>query len=134
MERLFQPRVRRILVVCWALAWCGVAVLLLAPPPMTGPAYSDLVAHFGLFAGLAFGAVGFSHRAGRLAGLALLTIFGGTALEFAQLTVSYRTFDLTDAAANALGATAGYAAALIVLYFCIRPADPALRASRPVRI
>ena len=37
----------------------------------------------------------------------------------------YRTFDLTDAAANALGATSGFALALVVLLLWIRPADPA---------
>ena len=46
-----------------------------------------------------------------------------TALEFAQKLVPYRTFDLVDAAANGLGAFAGYGAALLVLLLVIRPAE-----------
>ena len=77
---------------------------------------------------MAFAAVSFSHRTGQLSGLALLTIAGGTALEFAQRLTPWRTFDLLDAAANTLGATSGYAIALIVLLLWIRPADPAQQA------
>ena len=45
--------------------------------------------------------------------------------------VTWRTFDLTDAAANTLGATAGYALALVVLA-ALDPARrrPGARASR----
>ena len=114
----------------WALAWLGVAVLLLSPLSAAGPTHSDLVAHFLLFGGMAFATVSFSHRAGQLAGLTLATVAGATALEFAQQLVPYRTFDLTDAAANALGATSGYALALVVLLLWIRPADPTRRAVR----
>lgn len=133
MARLFDARLRRICAVLWTLAWPAVAALLLLPVPATAPARSDLVAHFLMFAALAFGAVSFSHRAGQLAGLALATVAGATLLEFAQRFLPYRTFDLTDAAANALGASSGYALALVVLLLWIRPADPTLQASRPAR-
>jgi len=133
MARLFDPRTRLICAVLWVLAWPAVAALLLLPMPIAGPARSDLAAHFLMFAGLAFGAVSFSRRAGQLAGLALATVAGATLLEFAQRLVPYRTFDLSDAAANALGAGSGYALALIILLLWIRPADPALRASRAAR-
>jgi hypothetical protein len=129
MDRLFQPGTRRICAALWATAWLGVAALLLLPLSADDADGTDKAVHFLLFAGLAFGAVSFSHRAGQLAGLALLTIAGGTALEFAQRLVGYRTFDLTDAVANTLGATSGFAVALIVLLFWIRPA-----ARRPARI
>jgi VanZ family protein len=127
MARLFNPRTRLICATLWALAWLAATALLLLPMPVAGPARSDLAAHFLLFGGLAFAAVSFSHRAGQLAGLALATIAGATALEFAQRLVPYRTFDLTDIAANALGAGSGYALALAVLLLLIRPADPARR-------
>ncbi len=131
MDRLFQPSTRRVLAAFWALAWVVVAALLLLPIPGGVPDGADKVVHFLLFGTLAFGAVGFSHRPGRLAGLALVTIAGGTALEFAQRLTTWRTFDLNDAAANTLGATFGFALALLVLFLWIRPADPTQRARRP---
>jgi VanZ like family len=131
MDRLFQPRTRRALATFWGLAWFVVAALLLLPIPGGVPDGTDKVVHFLMFASLAFGAVSFSHRPGRLAGLALLTIAGGSALEFAQRLTSWRTFDLRDAAANSLGATFGFALALLVLFLWIRPADPTQRARRP---
>jgi VanZ family protein len=131
MDRFFDPRTRLICAALWALAWLAVAAMLLLPLPAVAPARSDLAAHFLLFAGLAFAAVTFSHRAGQLAGVALMTIAGATLLELAQRLVPHRTFDLTDAAANALGASSGYALALVVLLLWVRPADPARRAARP---
>ena len=129
MARLFDPRNRRMFAALWALAWLGVAALLLSPLPVAPPSRFDLVAHFVIFGGMAFAAVGFSRRAGQLAGLTLVTIAGATALEFAQQLVPYRTFDLVDAAVNALGATFGFALALTVLLLWIRPADQMRRAA-----
>ena len=117
----------------WTLAWLGVVALLLSPVSAAGPTHADLVAHFVLFGGMAFGAVSFSHRPGQLAALALVIVAGGTALEFAQRLLPYRSFDLTDAATNALGATTGYGLAVVVLLLWIRPADPTLRPSRAAR-
>ena len=114
MDRFFDPRTRLICAALWALAWLVVAAMLLLPLPAVAPARSDLAAHFLLFAGLA-----------------LVTIAGATLLEVAQRLVPHRTFDLTDAAANALGASSGYALALVVLLLWVRPADPARRAARP---
>jgi VanZ family protein len=131
MARLFDPRTRRTFAALWGLAWLGVAVLLLSPLPAAGPKHSDLVAHFLLFGGMAFAGVSFSHRIGQLAGLTLATIAGGIALEFAQQLVPFRTFDLIDATANAIGAASGYGLALVVLLLWIRPADPSLQAGRP---
>ncbi len=133
LDRLYQSKTRLTLAGLWAAAWVVVAALLLLPIPGGVPEGADKVAHFLMFGSLAFAAVGFSHRAGQLAGLALVTIAGGTALEYAQRLTSYRTFDLADAAANTLGATSGYAVALIVLLLWIRPADPAYQARRPAR-
>jgi VanZ family protein len=124
MQLLFDRRVRRTLFGLWCLAWLIVAVLLLAPlrSPMS-VSYSDLIAHFLVFACLAFGAVGFSHRGSELTLLAAATVAGGVALEFAQGVVApSRTFDILDMAANALGAMVGYAGALTVLLLVIRPA------------
>lgn len=111
----------------------GIAGALLMPLPKAAPPYSDLLAHFLLFCGMAVGAVTFSHRFGQLAALALLTGVIGVALECAQGFVPYRTFDPIDAVANLLGAIIGFAVAAITLHFVIRPADPALQPTRAVR-
>lgn len=128
MDRSSHARIRPLLGGLWAVAWVGIAVLLLVPVPVPAPGRSDLLVHFALFGGMAFAAIGFSRRAGQLAGLALLTIFGGTLLEFLQNLTAYRSFDLTDAAANALGATSGFGLAVIVLARWLRPSDPVLAA------
>ena len=132
MERLlFDPRAKRVCAGLWGAAWFGVAAALLLPLGVSTPGRSDLVGHFLLFGAMAFGAVGFSRRPGQLAYLALATIAFGTALEFAQDLVPSRTFEAIDAVANAIGALAGYAAALLVLYFVIRPAEPRYGGAAP---
>jgi hypothetical protein len=123
---LFDRRARLACAGLWAIAWFGVAALLLLPLGVSTPGGSDLLGHFLLFATMAFAAVGFSRRPGQLAGLTLVTIALGAALEYAQGFVSYRTSDVADAAANALGGLAGYGAALLVLYLVIRPVEPRL--------
>jgi VanZ family protein len=124
MQRLFHPKVKLTFFLMWCLAWLVVAALLLAPLPSTS-AKSAALAHAVLFGGMALGAVTFCHHPGQLTLLTLLTIAGGTALEFAQGLVPYRTFDLHDAVANVLGATCGYLAALAILYSVVRPAASA---------
>jgi hypothetical protein len=125
MERLlFDRRAKLVCAAVWAAAWLGVAAALLLPLGVSAPGRSDLVAHFVLFGAMAFGAVGFSRRAGQLACLALATIALGAALEFAQHLVPYRSSEPLDAVANCMGALAGYGAALLVLYLVIRPAEP----------
>lgn len=139
MQRLFDPRVQKILFRLWCVAWLITAVLLLAP--LRSPldvSHSDLVMHFLVFACLAFAAVGFSHRGTELTGLAAATIAGGVALESAQAMLSYRTFDILDMGANTLGAMVGYGGALSVLLLVIRPAaeawaKQAAEAQAPIR-
>jgi VanZ family protein len=124
MERLlFDRRARPVCVAGWLVAWLVAAAALLLPLGISTPGRSDLVAHFILFASLAFSAIGFSRRPGQLACLALATIALATTLEFAQRLVPYRTIDLIDAVANGLGAFAGYGAALLVLFLVVRPAQ-----------
>jgi VanZ family protein len=125
MQRLFHPRVKLALFLAWCAAWLVIAALLLAPlPALRAP--SDLLGHAMLFGAMALGAVSFCHHPGQLALLALVTIAGGTGLEFAQGLVPYRTFDFHDAIANVIGAGLGYLIALAVLYSLIRPAEAAL--------
>lgn len=121
---LFDRRAKRLFAGLWGAAWIGVAAALLLPLGIPAPAGSDRVAHFLVFGTMAAGAVSFSRHPGQLASLALLTVALGTALEFAQRLVPYRTFEPLDAVANGAGALTGYVAALLVLYFVIRPAEP----------
>lgn len=125
MRPVVTGKARRICGALWGFAWLAVAALLLLPLPVTGPERSDLLAHFLLFGGMALGTVSFSRRPGQLVGLTLLTIAGATALEAAQGLFPHRSFDPADLAANALGATAGFALALIVLWLWPGPADRA---------
>lgn len=134
MRLFFQPKIKLTCCILWCLAWMGIAGALLMPLPMAAPPYSDLLAHFLVFCGMAIGAVSFSHRFGQLAALAFLTGVIGVVLECAQGFVPYRTFDPIDAAANLLGALIGFAVAAIALHFVIRPADPELRPTRAVRV
>jgi VanZ family protein len=123
MERLLSDRkAMRVCAGVWGAAWIVVAAALLAPLAAPAPGRTDLLWHFLLFCTMAFGTLGFSRRPGQLACLTLATIACATALEFAQGLVPYRTFDPIDAVANGLGALAGYVAALLVLYYVIRPA------------
>lgn len=130
MRRLLDPRIQAICRVLWCVAWLLVAAALLMPLPVAAPYGSDLVAHFGTFGLMAFGAVSFCRQPLRLLGLMLLTMAGAAALELAQQFSPYRTFDLVDMTANMLGALTGYALALAMLVLIIRPAGAALRAAR----
>src|SRR5690606_9632066 len=122
---LFDRRAIRLCAVLWVAAWVGVAAILLLPlGAVAPPGRSDLLAHFLTFGAMAFGTVAFARRPGQLAWLALATIDGAAALEFGQRLVPYRSFDTLDIAANSAGALAGFAAALIVLCYVIRPAAP----------
>lgn len=132
MARLLLDRKARL--VCaglWGVAWCVVALLLLLPLGVPAPGGSDLIGHFLLFATMASAAVAFSRRPGQLAWLAFATIALGTALEVTQGFVPYRSSEVADAVANGLGGLAGYAVALLVLHFVIRPAEPRFRATAP---
>jgi VanZ like family len=121
---LFDRKAMRLCARLWGGAWIGVALALLLPLGVPAPGRTDLLWHFLLFGVMAFATVGFSRRPGQLACLALATIACATALEYAQGLVPYRTFDPIDAVANSAGALAGYVAALLVLYYVIRPAAP----------
>ena len=62
---LFDRRARLVCGALWAIAWFGVAALLLLPLGVSTPGGSDLFGHFLLFATMAFAAVGFSRRPGQ---------------------------------------------------------------------
>jgi VanZ family protein len=128
---LFDRRARTACALMWGLAWLVVAVLMLMPLGVPAPAGSDLLGHFLVFGTMAFSAVSFSRHPGRLAGFAIVTLALGGALEYGQGFVPYRSPAIADAVADGLGALVGYALALLVLYFVIRPAEPRFRAAAP---
>jgi hypothetical protein len=121
---LFDRRAKLVCAGLWGIGWLAVTAFLLLPlGGVPVPGGSDLILHFLLYAAIAFAAVGFARAPAQLACLGLATIGFGVTLEYAQSFVPYRSSEIADGVANALGGLAGYAAALLVLYFVIRPAE-----------
>ena len=83
-------------------------------PPSVGIEYSDKLGHF-----LAYGILMYlfcrlyASRTARL-GYAIGFAAMGIALEFLQGTLGYRSFEVADMGANALGVLLGWAAAFIL--------------------
>lgn len=125
MRHLDRPSARRGFLGLWCMAWLGVCALLLSPVGVPSIARLDLLAHAVLFGAMAFMTVTFCRRPVHLALFTLVTLIAGGVLEGAQSFVSYRSFDPLDAIANAVGAAFGFAAALSLLVFVIRPATAA---------
>jgi len=107
----------RALAVAGGWLYVGaIAFLSLTAEPIAGPSfeYGDKIQHFLAYALLMFWfARLFPGTRARLA-FGALWIGLGVALEFAQGATGYRSFELADMAANALGVAAGAAAALIL--------------------
>jgi len=97
-------------------AWLYVAAIIwlsLTPsPPQLDVAGGDKLEHFVAYGVLMFW-YGMLYRSARARiGWALFCVALGVALEFAQRATGYRTFELGDMAADALGVLAGALAAL----------------------
>ncbi len=98
-----------------ALGWILLLLVIylsLTPDPLTlpthhGDKFSHAFAYFVLMSWFANLYGRLSHRAGLAAGFIAL----GVLLEFLQLWTGYRSFDVTDMEAGALGVAAGWAAA-----------------------
>jgi len=89
-------------------------VSLTPAPPVGGVPYTDKIGHFLAYALLMFWFARLYPANHVRLGYALLWIAYGVGLEFAQQATGYRTFDLADMAANALGVAAGAATVLIL--------------------
>jgi VanZ family protein len=101
------------LALGWAWA-AGIVFLSLTPsPPQSGLEGGDKLAHFLAYAVLTYWFSQFYFHSTRLA-YALGFAVMGIGLEFAQGGSGYRSFELADMAANALGVLAGLAAARLV--------------------
>jgi hypothetical protein len=94
-------------------AWAAAIVWLSLTPsqPTIDISHGDKAGHFFAYAVLMFW---FAQLYPRRVVFAAGFIAMGVALEFAQGASGYRSFDLVDMAANALGVLAGWAAARIL--------------------
>lgn len=97
-------------LICAAIVWLS----LTPSPPSVGIEYGDKLGHF-----VAYGALMYwfcqlyASRTARL-GYALGFAAMGVALEFIQGALGYRTFEVADMLANALGVLLGWGAALVL--------------------
>src|SRR3954463_9159035 len=100
-----------------ALGWAWVAAIvylsLMPSPPKVDLEGGDKLGHFFASAVLAYWFCQFYFRRTRLAYL-LAFVAMGVAIEFVQRATGYRSFELADMAANAVGVAAGWGAALLV--------------------
>lgn len=102
---------RAYLAVGWAWAAAIVWLSLTPSPPPIDVSHGDKAGHFFAYALLMFW---FAQLYVRRAFFALGFIAMGVALEFAQGASGFRSFDVVDMAANALGVLAGWAAAVVL--------------------
>jgi VanZ family protein len=112
----YPPPIRRAAVIIAALLAAAIAYFSLVPPgEAPAPQISDKFRHFAAYAGLAL-PVSIWLGPGRLAA-GILTASYGAGLEIAQgLAGTGREASLADAAANALGAGAGF----LLIWFIAR--------------
>jgi VanZ family protein len=98
------------LALGWAWAAAIVFLSLIPSPPAAGFEGGDKLAHFFAYAALTYWFSQFYFHSTRLL-YALGFAAMGVGLEFAQGALGYRSFELADMIANALGVAAGWAAA-----------------------
>ena len=100
-----------------ALGWAGVAAVIylsLTPaPPRIDLTGGDKLGHLLAYAALTYWFCQFYFHKARLY-YALGFVAMGIALEFAQGATGYRSFEVADMAANALGVAAGWGTALLL--------------------
>jgi VanZ family protein len=112
-----MARVNRLRPLGFALGWTWVAAIvwlsLMPSPPTIDLAQGDKLGHFLAYGGLMFWFCQLYPTPRARLGYALGFAALGVALEFAQRTLGYRTYELIDMLANALGVGLGWLAALI---------------------
>jgi len=116
-----EPTLRKVLLGAYVVL---VLVATLAPisPPSSAPTISDKLVHVGMFGGLAillYWNLAVTRVPHALAVVASTVAFAA-AIELAQLGIPYRSGDLWDLAAGALGAVAG---ALVAAWWAGRHRD-----------
>jgi VanZ family protein len=101
-------RYRRIwLLLGWAMV-AAVIVLSLIPLDVDLVEKEDKLAHFAAYGGLSFWFGMLIEGRGRELRIAVAFAVLGVALEFLQGLTGYRTFEIADMIANAIGASVGW--------------------------
>ena len=107
----------------WAWAAAIVWLSLTPAPPQVDVTYGDKLGHVGAYALLMFWfAQLYVARASRMAHAAVFVAMG-VGLEFLQGVLGYRTYDIADIAANAIGVALGWAAARMAPQLLPGPRD-----------
>ena len=101
------------LALGWAIAAAIVWLSLMPSPPSLDVALSDKISHLAAYAGLMFWFCQLYASRRARAGFALAFAALGIALEFIQGASGYRSFELLDMVANALGLVTGWGAAAL---------------------
>jgi len=101
------------LALGWAWAAAIVFLSLVPSPPDPGFEGGDKLGHFLAYAALTYWFSQFYFHSTRVF-YALGFVAMGVALELAQRALGYRSFELADMAANAIGVAAGWGAALLL--------------------
>src|SRR5207247_7188265 len=118
MRAMRAARPRRLILrrICVAVGWALVGVILwlsLTPqPPQVDFQQSDKVGHFIAYSGLMFWFCQLYRGARTRLAYAAGFIAMGIAIEFLQRASGYRSFEVMDMVADAIGVLLGWAAAL----------------------
>ena len=108
MNSLHYRRHRLWLIIGWGLV-AAVIVLSLIPVPFELGEGDDKIGHFTAYASLAFWFGMLNAGLPRQLGIAAAFALMGVGIEFLQGMTDYRSFEVADMVANALGATLGFA-------------------------
>jgi VanZ family protein len=101
------------LAIGWAWVLAVIYLSLTPSPPKVDLEGGDKLGHFLAYAVLAFWFCQFYfHKARAVYALGFVAM--GIVLEFVQGALGYRSFELADMAANALGVAAGWAGAALL--------------------
>ena len=98
----------------WAWAAAIVWLSLTPSPPEVDIQHGDKVGHFVAYGWLMFWFAQFYQEQKSRIAHALIFIALGVGLEYVQGELGYRTYDVFDMYANALGVLLGWAAALVL--------------------
>jgi len=101
------------IAIGWALVAAIVWLSLTPSPPSLEVAWGDKLGHFAAYGTLMFWFCQIYPRRGTRISYAAGFVALGIALEFAQGAIGYRSFELFDMLANAIGVGLGWSAAIV---------------------
>ena len=108
MNSLHYRRYRLWLIIGWGMT-AAVIVLSLIPVPFELGEGQDKIGHFTAYASLAFWFGMLRTGRSRQLGIAAAFTLMGVGIEFLQGLTDYRSFEVADMVANAIGAALGFA-------------------------